>query len=148
MCCTYLPKNDLFLLIILASQTFYPNWPFFLHGYIRHIRDIFQLWLWSLISTIVSMVVVLAWMVTTFLMSTISVVLKEERASLFLIISRWISLSFPNDYQTCGCGNVQLDLLPGWKTCCIVHTWRKASLRVVSHLPREIPVRSFSTVGA
>ena len=34
-----------FLLIILASQTFYPNWPIFLHGYIRHIRDIFQLWL-------------------------------------------------------------------------------------------------------
>ena len=34
----------LFLLIILASQTFYPNWPIFLHGYIRHIRDIFQLW--------------------------------------------------------------------------------------------------------
>ena len=33
-----------FLLIILASQTFYPNWPIFLHGYIRHIRDIFQLW--------------------------------------------------------------------------------------------------------
>ena len=24
-----------------ASQTFYPNWPIFLHGYIR---DIFQLW--------------------------------------------------------------------------------------------------------
>ena len=22
---------------------FYPNWPIFLHGYIRHIRDIFQL---------------------------------------------------------------------------------------------------------
>ena len=41
--CTYLPKNGLFLLIILASQTFYPNWPIFLHGYIRHIRDIFQL---------------------------------------------------------------------------------------------------------
>ena len=33
----------MFLLIILASQTFYPNWPIFLHGYIRHIRDIFQL---------------------------------------------------------------------------------------------------------
>ena len=32
-----------FLLIFLASQTFYPNWPIFLHGYIRHIRDIFQL---------------------------------------------------------------------------------------------------------
>ena len=41
--CTYLPKNGLFLLIILAFQTFYPNWPIFLHGYIRHIRDIFQL---------------------------------------------------------------------------------------------------------
>ena len=37
-------QNGLFLLIILASQTFYPNWPIFLHGYIRHIRDIFQLW--------------------------------------------------------------------------------------------------------
>ena len=36
-------QNGLFLLIILASQTFYPNWPIFLHGYIRHIRDIFQL---------------------------------------------------------------------------------------------------------
>ena len=24
--------------------TFYPNWPIFLLGYIRHIRDIFQLW--------------------------------------------------------------------------------------------------------
>ena len=31
-----------FLLICLASQTFYPYWPIFLHGYIRHIRDIFQ----------------------------------------------------------------------------------------------------------
>ena len=41
--CTYLPKNGLFLVIILASQTFYPNWPIFLHGYIRHICDIFQL---------------------------------------------------------------------------------------------------------
>ena len=41
--CTYLPKNGLFLLIILASQTFYPNCPIFLHGYIRHIRHIFQL---------------------------------------------------------------------------------------------------------
>ena len=41
--CTYLPKNGLFLLIILASQSFYPNWPIFLHGYIRHICDIFQL---------------------------------------------------------------------------------------------------------
>ena len=37
-------QNGLFILIILASQTFYPNWPIFLHGYIRHIRDIFQLW--------------------------------------------------------------------------------------------------------
>ena len=36
-------QNGLFLLIILASQTFYPNCPIFLHGYIRHIRDIFQL---------------------------------------------------------------------------------------------------------
>ena len=26
-----------------ARKTFYPNWPIFLHGYIRHIRDIFQL---------------------------------------------------------------------------------------------------------
>ena len=43
-CCRYLPKNGLFLLIILASQTFYPNWPIFSHGCIRHIRDIFQLW--------------------------------------------------------------------------------------------------------
>ena len=33
-------KNSLFLLIILASQPFYPNWPIFLHGYIRHIRHI------------------------------------------------------------------------------------------------------------
>ena len=41
------PKNGLFLLIILASQTFYPNWPIFLHGYIRHIRDIFQLWIYG-----------------------------------------------------------------------------------------------------
>ena len=31
MFCTYLPKNGLFLLIILASQTFYPNWPIFLY---------------------------------------------------------------------------------------------------------------------
>ena len=36
-------KNGLFLLIILASQTFYPNWPIFLHGYIRHIRVILSL---------------------------------------------------------------------------------------------------------
>ena len=36
------------MLIILASQTFYPNWPIFLHGYIRHIRDIFQLCLLNL----------------------------------------------------------------------------------------------------
>ena len=42
--CTYLPKNGLFLLIILASKTFYPNWPIFLHGYIPHSHDIFQLW--------------------------------------------------------------------------------------------------------
>ena len=40
---TYLPKKGLFLLIILASQTFYPNCPIFLYGYIRHIRDILQL---------------------------------------------------------------------------------------------------------
>ena len=33
----------MFLPIILASQTFYPTWPIFLHGYIRHIRDISQL---------------------------------------------------------------------------------------------------------
>ena len=36
-------KNGLFLLITLASQTFYPNCPILLHGYIRHIRVIFQL---------------------------------------------------------------------------------------------------------
>ena len=41
-------KNDLFLPIILASQTFYPKWPIFLHGYIRQIRDIFQL-CWALL---------------------------------------------------------------------------------------------------
>ena len=34
----------LFLLIFWSSQTFYPNWPIVLHGYIRHIRDILQLW--------------------------------------------------------------------------------------------------------
>ena len=27
-----------------SSLNFYPNLPIFLHGYIRHIRDIFQLW--------------------------------------------------------------------------------------------------------
>ena len=27
-----------------SSQTFYPNLPICLHGYIRHIRDILQLW--------------------------------------------------------------------------------------------------------
>ena len=42
--CTYLPKNGLVSIIILASQIFYPNWPIFLHGYIRNIRDIFHLW--------------------------------------------------------------------------------------------------------
>ena len=44
-----LPKNGLFLVIILVSQTFYPNWPIFLHGYIRHIRDIFQLWIYMIL---------------------------------------------------------------------------------------------------
>ena len=34
----------LFLLFFCPSQTFYPNLPIFLHGYIRHIRDILQLW--------------------------------------------------------------------------------------------------------
>ena len=34
----------MFLLIILASQTFYPQLANFLHRFIRHIRDIFQLW--------------------------------------------------------------------------------------------------------
>ena len=42
--CTNLPKNCLSLLIFRSSQTFYSNWPIFLHGYIRHIRDILQLW--------------------------------------------------------------------------------------------------------
>ena len=28
----------------MVSHTFYPNFPIFLHGYIRHIRDILQLW--------------------------------------------------------------------------------------------------------
>ena len=37
-----LHKNGLFLLILWSSQTFYPNLHF-LHGYIRHIRDISQL---------------------------------------------------------------------------------------------------------
>ena len=37
-----LHKNGLFLLILWSSQTFYPNLHF-LHGYIRHIRDILQL---------------------------------------------------------------------------------------------------------
>ena len=54
--CKNLPKNGLFLLIILASQTFYPNWSIFLHGYIRHIRDIFQLWFLGLISSLLSLV--------------------------------------------------------------------------------------------
>ena len=33
-----------------SSQTFYPNWTIFLNGYIRHICDIFQLYLNILIS--------------------------------------------------------------------------------------------------
>ena len=31
----------------MASYTFYPNFPIFLHRYICHICDISQLWLWS-----------------------------------------------------------------------------------------------------
>ena len=37
------PKQYLILQNCVSSQTFYPNLPIFLHGYIRHIRDISQL---------------------------------------------------------------------------------------------------------
>ena len=40
------PKQYLILQIFVFSQTFYPKLPIFLHGYIRHIRDISQLWCW------------------------------------------------------------------------------------------------------
>ena len=36
-------KVACFCLYLLSFQFFYPNLPIFLHGYIRHIRDIFQL---------------------------------------------------------------------------------------------------------
>ena len=39
------PKQYLILQNCVSSQTFYPNLPIFLHGYIRHIRDISQLWI-------------------------------------------------------------------------------------------------------
>ena len=35
--------NYQFMAVCPSSQTFYPNWPISLHGYIRHIRDIFQI---------------------------------------------------------------------------------------------------------
>ena len=37
-------KKGLIFLNCVRSQTFYPNLLIFLHGYIRHIRDILQLW--------------------------------------------------------------------------------------------------------
>ena len=37
------PKQYLILQNCVFSQTFYPNLPIFLHGYIRYIRDISQL---------------------------------------------------------------------------------------------------------
>ena len=43
--CSNLPKKILNFAKLLFSQTFYPSLPIFLHGYIRHIRDITQLWM-------------------------------------------------------------------------------------------------------
>ena len=41
--CSNLPKIGLIWPNCMPSQTFYPNLQIFLHGYIRHIRDILQL---------------------------------------------------------------------------------------------------------
>ena len=42
--CANLPKKGLFWPNCIFSQTFYPSLQIFLHEYIRHIRDISQLW--------------------------------------------------------------------------------------------------------
>ena len=41
---SYLPQKWLVFANYFSLPNFYPNWSIFLHGYIRHIRDIFQLW--------------------------------------------------------------------------------------------------------
>ena len=43
--CANLFKIGLIWSYCVFSQTFYPNLKIFLHGYIRHIRDILQLWI-------------------------------------------------------------------------------------------------------
>ena len=45
MYCKNLPKKGLDFAKLCVFPNFYPNLPIFLHGYIRHIRDILQLWI-------------------------------------------------------------------------------------------------------
>ena len=40
-------RKGLIWLNCVCSQTFYPNMQIFLHRYIRHFRDVLQLWIWT-----------------------------------------------------------------------------------------------------